>query len=142
VPLNSSDIVTEDLSESRTKGFWCSFTGSGNFITASTCNSNTDFDAYLELYDGDCASNDLSLEIDNDDDPSCSLFDNFASLHGVQTKNGTEHFLKIGGGKNATGNFELSFENFVPVSSNASPMPMTHLQMIDDIFTNKKHIVN
>jgi hypothetical protein len=84
----------------------------------------------------------LSLEIDNDDDPSCSLFDDFVSLHGLQTKNGAECFLKIGGGKNAAGNFELSFENFVPVSSNTSPMPMTCLQTIDDAFTNKKHVTN
>jgi hypothetical protein len=27
-------------------------------------------------------------------------------------------------------------------SSNASPMPMTCLQMIDDMFTNKKHVTN
>jgi hypothetical protein len=27
-------------------------------------------------------------------------------------------------------------------SSNASPMPMTHSQIIDDMFTNKKHVIN
>jgi len=85
-------------------GVWYAFTGTGDFITVSTCSGNTNYDTRITVYEGDCDN--LVCVTENDDDFVCGI--NEQSTAAFQSSIGTPYFFYVHGFSDAEGDFELS----------------------------------
>jgi len=85
-------------------GVWYNFTGNGDIITASLCNSS--FDTKIQVYEGACGA--LTCVTGNDD--SCGLQSEvlFASTAG------TEYYIYVFGFGTSTGNYQLDITCTTP----------------------------
>ncbi|MTE27768.1 T9SS type A sorting domain-containing protein [Winogradskyella ouciana] len=102
-------------------GVWYSFNGTGDTVTASTCNSTTDFDTEITVYTGACG--DLTCEGNNDDDGECATEfpvggPNLTSTFTWESEIGTTYYIYISGfDSDAIGNFDLSLTCEPPVNT-------------------------
>jgi len=85
-------------------GVWYNFTGNGDIVTASLCNSG--FDTKIQVYEGACGA--LTCVTGNDD--SCGLQSEvlFASTAG------TEYYIYVFGFGTSTGNYQLDITCTTP----------------------------
>jgi len=86
-------------------GVWYNFTGNGDIITASLCNSA--FDTKIQVYEGSCAA--LVCVTGNDD--ACPGFMSEVSF--VSTA-GTEYYIYVFGFGTDTGNYQLDITCVTP----------------------------
>ncbi len=91
-------------------GVWYSFTGTGEFVTASTCNQ-ADFDTKIIVIEAVDCDSDLFCVTGNDDGPGCSGFTSEAIFFGEE---GINYFIYVSGFSGATGDFSLSIECIPP----------------------------
>lgn len=83
-------------------GVWYSFTGTGDFVTLSTCGTAS-YDTKLSVFTGTCGQ--LTCVGGNDDFTGCI---GFTSRFGFLSEAGTEYLILVHGFLNATGTFDLS----------------------------------
>lgn len=86
-------------------GVWYKFIGTGQFVTASLCNSATSYDTKLHVYEGSCSS---LICVDGDDD-GCSS-PTLASTVTWCSQQGTVYYILVNGYNTATGNFALTMD--------------------------------
>ncbi len=99
-PLASSSYCGTAITE---PGGWYSFEGIGEETTFSTCDSGTELDTKISIYDGSCS--DLNCITGNDQNPDC--FDGNTSEISLFTEVGTTYYILVHG-YFATGDFALS----------------------------------
>jgi hypothetical protein len=101
VPYNSGIAnntgATDDAPFSATCGFlgsnvWYKLIGTGNTITATTCDNNTAMDTEVRIFSGACGS--LTEVTCNDDDGSCSI--GFQSTVSFCSASGVEYYVGVG----------------------------------------------
>lgn len=114
LPLVCGDVVTGNTDGSSSDGAptdtcgttsgapgnWYSFTGTGDAIELSLCNS--DYDTKIQVYAGTCDA----LECIGGNDDSCGFQSEFEFL----SVTGEEYFFYVFGFGGATGNYELVIE--------------------------------
>lgn len=83
------------------KGVWYSFTGTGQNVTVSTDNANTNFDTQVNVYTGSCGS--LTC-VGGDDDSGTGT----TSSYTFYAVNATVYYIYVDGDGAAEGQFELS----------------------------------
>jgi len=83
-------------------GVWYKFVGTGDFVTASTCNAAT-FDTKISVFSGSCTA--LNCIGGVDDSPGCA---GFTTQFSWSTVPGVDYFILVHGFGSATGNFTLS----------------------------------
>ncbi|MFH1320785.1 MAG: T9SS type A sorting domain-containing protein, partial [Bacteroidota bacterium] len=83
-------------------GVWYSFIGTGESVTASTCDSAT-YDTKIGIYDGSCGS--LNCIDGNDDGAGCSGYTSEITFFSVA---GTTYYILIHGYSTGTGDFDLT----------------------------------
>ena len=117
-PYNSGTVststATSDVpsasSSCGTFGYnlWYKVAGNNKVITASTCNSGTDFDTEVRVYTGTCISS-MTEEVCDDDDYSCSA-SSLRSTVSWCSLSGTTYYISVGNYSSSvgTGNFVLS----------------------------------
>jgi len=89
-------------------GVWYKVTGTGNTITATTCNALTDYDTKLQVWCNSCA---VPLCVTgNDDDDSCS-YSTLRSTVSWCTEIGTEYLILVAGFDDRVGNFVLDISD-------------------------------
>ena len=103
--IGAQDDDVPSCGTSITPGVWYSMIGTGNTITASTCNA-ADFDTKLTVFCGDC--DDLTCIIGNDDTPGCGGFTTELSWC---SQAGAEYLLLVHGFFGDTGNFTLTISD-------------------------------
>jgi hypothetical protein len=84
-------------------GVWYCVTGTGNTMTATTCNAGSGFDTKLHVYCGDCSG--LICVAGNDD--SCGAFSGLLSTVSWCSISGQEYRIFVHGFGGATGAFQL-----------------------------------
>ncbi|MFZ1686813.1 MAG: T9SS type A sorting domain-containing protein [Flavobacteriales bacterium] len=82
-------------------GIWYTFTGTGGYMNATTCNAAS-YDTRLNVYSGSCGS--LDCVGGNDDGPLCDL----ASTVTFLTASGTTYYILVQGYDGETGDFTLT----------------------------------
>jgi len=82
-------------------GVWYSFTGTGEYVTISTCDAAT-YDTKISVFTGTCGN--LTCVGGNDDFPGCA---GFTSQFGFLSETGTEYLILIHGFQSETGTFDL-----------------------------------
>jgi hypothetical protein len=102
-----------DATSQSSPGVWYTVTGTGNTITASTCNM-ANFDTELSVWCGDCA--DLTCVAGNDDGDGCS---GFTSQVSWCSQAGATYQILVYGWAGATGGFTLG------ITDNGSPCEPT-----------------
>ncbi len=101
------DPVGDCGTSTTSGGVWYSVTGTGNFMTATTCENQSppgsaDYDTKISIF---CQGCDVPLCVDgNDDESGCS----FHSTIGWCSQAGVEYLIMVHGFSSGTGNFELS----------------------------------
>lgn len=85
-------------------GVWYHFTGTGDYVSFSTCNGATNYNAQVEVYSGDC--NSLVCVSGADSDPNCS--DYFHASAGFCSEADTDYFIYVTKSFGSTGTYELS----------------------------------
>ncbi|MEN0003633.1 MAG: hypothetical protein AAF798_05805, partial [Bacteroidota bacterium] len=110
----------EDLSTAP--GVWYVFSGNGDFVVASTCNPNTDFDTQLGVFEGVCEE--LECVTGNDDRPCGSAED--ASRVFFQSEIGVDYYIYVTGFDNERGDFGLRI-NCIPPPDNDNVCDATPL---------------
>lgn len=86
-------------------GVWYMVTGTGNILTATTCNLFTGYDTKLNVYAGSCDA--LMCITGNDNNPYCS----FSSLHSTASwysQTGVVYRILVQGAYGQTGAFALT----------------------------------
>ncbi len=103
--LATADIAPFcDTSDGTGGGVWYKFTGTGEEVTASLC--NTSFDTKLRVYTGTCGA--LVCEIGNDDDFSaCSSSASQVTWTSVM---GTDYYILVHGFGSDQGLFQLTLD--------------------------------
>lgn len=105
-------------------GVWYSFTGTGDFITVSTCNA-ANFDTKISVFTGTCGA--LTCVGGNDDGAGCA---GFTSSFGFASDAGTEYLILVHGFLTETGDFDLSLSCAAPVDndncSDVTPVELTN----------------
>jgi len=84
-------------------GVWYVFNGTGDELTASTCNPNS-FDTRISIYEGTCGS--LTCLGGADDTPGCP---NFTTTTFVTTTAGVDYYIYVHGFGGGTGDFDIEF---------------------------------
>jgi hypothetical protein len=83
------------------KGLWYKYTGDGSTINATACNTQTNFDTKITIFDGSCGTlNPVAF-----DDNGCG---NLSSVAVLATTPGTQYYIFIYGNNGAVGDFGLS----------------------------------
>lgn len=124
ITVECGDTVTGDTStaNSETLGscgtadgsggaVWYRFVGTGDDVTATTCNPGSDYDTKLRVYTDGCGT--LTCVTGNDDDSSCS----FSGLRSTVQWNadvGVEYLILVHGFGTSEGNYELSISCSTP----------------------------
>jgi len=87
-------------------GVWYTVIGDGTQLTATTCNTTTDYDSKINIYCGDCSG--LTCIAGNDDatDPTCGVDDQLARVRWCSVS-GTKYSILVQGAGGATGTFAL-----------------------------------
>jgi len=85
---------------------WYEFIGSGEVVTATTCDAGTGFDTKMWVFTGDC--NNLTCVAGNDDMGAACSFGGLLSEVEFVTTAGETYYIVVGGFGPAEGNYELS----------------------------------
>jgi len=95
---NAPTCVTTNTSP----GIWYSFTGTGDFVSLSTCGSAT-FDTKISVFTGGCTG--LTCVTGNDDGAGCT---GFTSTAGFASELGVEYLILVHGFLSEAGAFDLA----------------------------------
>jgi hypothetical protein len=98
------DGVAPCLISVTAPGVWYKVIGTGTEMTASTCNSFSNYDTKISVFCGDCGE----LLCINANDDSCSSPSGLLSTVSWCSQAGAEYLILVHGYGSATGNFELS----------------------------------
>jgi hypothetical protein len=115
--LGSDDDTGFCGTSSPNQGIWYTVEGTGNVLTASTCNPGSNFDTKIQVFCGTC--DELQCVGGNDDatgaPPECSL-EGFNRLSKVEwcSAPGTTYYVYVGGFGTTCGTFELTVEEGGP----------------------------
>ncbi len=101
------DAVGDCGTTTTAPGVWYSVTGTGNFMTATTCENqapagSADYDTKISVFCQDCAA--PTCVDGNDDESGCD----FHSTIGWCSQAGAEYYIMVHGFSDNTGSFELS----------------------------------
>jgi hypothetical protein len=105
------DAVATCVTTISAPGVWFSVTGTGNTITATTCNATSDYDTKINVYCGSCAA--LTCITGNDDggDESCDCpncgGNNYESRVTWCSAAGQTYFILVQGFGGEVGTFQL-----------------------------------
>ena len=93
-------------------GVWYTVTGTGNTMTATTCQAmgSADYDTKISVFCGDCGS--LTCIDGNDDDGACGAA--FTSTVDWPSEAGAEYDIYVHGFGAATGNFSMTATRRAP----------------------------
>jgi len=128
---NSTPGIAPDcgFGVTTTDGVWYTVVGTGNTMTASTCNETTDYDTELSVYCDDCDDLTCISGIDDDDSQSCVL-DGFLSTFSWCSQAGATYRVFVHGDFNGefneTGDFQLDItDNGQPCQDAIQCLPPT-----------------
>lgn len=109
-------------------GVWYRVTGTGNTMTATTCNNNTGYDTKINVYCGSCSN--LTCVTGNDDggDESCDCPScggaNWESRAVWCSQFGATYYILVNGFGGGTGAFQLDvFDDGAPCTATISCLP-------------------
>lgn len=108
-------------------GVWYSFTGNGDAIVASLCNST--FDTKIQIYEGNCNVLDC---VDGNDD-ACGVQSEVSFL----SVDGTQYYIYVFGFGTSTGDYQLDLtctEIFAPITADITTY--TNDELIDPILVD------
>lgn len=110
-----------NLVVSDSKGLWYTFTGSGNEVLVSTCETTSVFDTRISVFTGGCST--LSCVGGGDDNCGDHGFVNFVAERDF------EYFILVHGTDNRVGNFTLSVDEvsliIIPPDTCDKALPIT-----------------
>ncbi|MCA1799887.1 MAG: hypothetical protein LC650_01150, partial [Actinobacteria bacterium] len=90
-------------------GVWYVFEGTGDIVTATTCNDGTDFDTRLNVYSGSCEEFACIGGNDDSTDDGCQIGTlNPKSKVEFDSEVGETYYILVSGFGSADGNFDLS----------------------------------
>lgn len=92
-------------------GVWYTFVGTGETFRASLCNS--DYDTKINVYSGDC---DNLVCVDGNDDTFSGACGSTRSSIDIVSTVGTTYYIYVNGFSTNTGNYELTFDCFFPIT--------------------------
>jgi hypothetical protein len=93
-------------------GVWYKLLGTGNEMTASTCNDNTDYDTRLNIYSGTCGQ--LECVAGNDNNCGLPVPHNGGSSVTFCTVQGVEYYILVQGFLGDLGAFQLDISEGEP----------------------------
>ncbi|GIV35221.1 MAG: hypothetical protein KatS3mg031_2756 [Chitinophagales bacterium] len=106
----TADSVSFCGTSNSAPGVWYSFTGTGDFVTVSTCNA-ANYDTKISVFTDGCGT--LTCVGGNDDFTGCS---GFTSEVGFLSTPGVQYLILVHGFQNESGSFTLSV-NCEPVTA-------------------------
>ena len=90
-------------------GVWYVFEGTGDIVTATTCNEGTDFDTKINVYSGSCEEFACIGGNDDSTDDGCQIGTlNRKSKVEFDSEIGVTYYILVSGFGSADGNFDLS----------------------------------
>ena len=100
-------------------GVWYVFSGTGQSVTLSTCNTTTNYDSQIGVYSGSCGA--LVCVAGNDNSP-CSAGGRKSTVT-FATVSGTNYYIWVTGAVSARGNFALTATCTGSVGINCATAP-------------------
>ena len=133
---NSTDDVPTSTSGCSSQGsnVWYTVVGNGNNLTATTCNSSTNFDTEVRVYTGSCASLNSMVEVTCNDDYSSCASSGLQSSVTWCSLSGTTYYISVGYFASGVGygNYVLSVTDGV----SCSPLPIELISFTGDLMDN------
>ncbi len=101
-------------------GVWYVFTGTGQSVTLSTCNTTTNYDSQIGVYSGSCGA--LVCVAGNDNSSTCTAGGRKSTVT-FMTASGTNYYIWVTGAVSARGNFALTASCAGSVGINCATAP-------------------
>jgi len=133
---NATDDVPTSTSGCSTQGsnVWYTVVGNGNNLTATTCNSSTNFDTEVRVYTGSCSSLNSMVEVTCNDDYSSCVSSGLQSSVTWCSQVGMTYYISVGYFASGVGygNYVLSVTDGV----SCSPLPIELISFTGDLMDN------
>lgn len=136
-PITSNNPSTDDVPTSTsscgTQGsnLWYTVVGDGNQLTATTCNTSTNFDTEIRVYTGSCTTINSMVEVTcNDDDNICSSGGTKSTVTWC-SQVGVTYFISVGYFASGAG-----YGNFVLSVTSGAPCTALPIELVEFSGTN------